>query len=73
MNAVAYKPVVETVDENGKNALEFGETTAYNMNVCLFNFDSVGCGFQYESLSYIVCLIEEYCHKDMLCPEYIYA
>ena len=73
INAVAYKPVVETVDENGKNTLDFGEATAENMNVCLFDFASVGCGFQYESLSYVVYLIEEYVHKDMLCPEYVYA
>ncbi len=69
VNAVAYKPL--TYDEEGK--LTQGEATASNMNVCLFDLGGTNGGFQYESLSYIVYLIDEYVHTDMRCPEYIYA
>ena len=72
MNAFAYKPLVET-EKDGKTVLEYGDATANNMSVCLFKFGGVGNGFQYESLSYIVSLIEEYVHADMRCPEYVYA
>ena len=69
LNSFAYKTF--TYDDDGK--LAYGDATANNMNVCLFKFGGVGSGFQYESLSYIVYLIEEYVHADMRCPEYIYA
>lgn len=72
MNAVAYKPIIET-EKDGEIVLDYSEKTANNMSVCLFKFGGVGNGFQYESLSYIVYLIEEYVHTDMRCPEYIYA
>ncbi len=69
MNAFSYKPLVF----NEEGVLTNGEATANNMNVCLFNFSGVGSGFQYESLSYIVYLIDEYVHPDMRCPEFVYA
>lgn len=69
MNAFAYKPLVF----NEEGMLTNGEATANNMNVCLFKFSGVGNGFQYESLSYIVYLIDEYVHADMRCPEFVYA
>lgn len=69
MNAVACKPFV--YDENGK--LVYGDATAHNMNVCLFKFNGVGNGFQYECMPYIVYLIETYAHADVRCPEHVYA
>ena len=70
MNCVAYKPVVMT-EEDGEMKLEFGDQTAYNMNVGLYTFGGGDSGYQYESLSYLVFMIENY--SAMLCPTEIYA
>ncbi len=69
-NCVAYKPVI-TAEENGKTVLSYGDRTADNMNVCLYNFGGVHSGFQYERLSYLVFMIDYYSATP--CPPGIYA
>lgn len=67
LNAISYKPVFV----NEENELEYGEATAENMNVCLFDFGGVADTYEYESLLFVVYTIERYSAE--LCPEYIYA
>lgn len=62
MNAVAYKPIF--VDEE-TTLLTSGEKTAENMNICLFDFAGVTDSFEYESLCYIVYLLDVYCDEGI--------
>lgn len=66
-NMTACYPI--EMDEDGEPM--YGEKTAENMNVCLFRFDGVGNGFQYENMLYIVDVIDTY--SAHVCPEEVYA
>ncbi len=58
--AVAYYPVVEDSEIGFKREMTLDAQTAENMNVCLFDFKGVADTFEYESLCYIVYMIDEY-------------
>lgn len=71
LNAVSYK----TVDYDDEGALIYGENSVDNMNICLFKTGNGGAGFQYENLSYVVYLIDEYVHSQIKdeCHQAVYA
>ena len=69
-NCISYKPLI-VAEKDGKKGLTYADKTAHNMNVALYNFVKGEGGYQYESLSYLVFMIEEY--STMLCPTEIYA
>ena len=70
-NAVAYKPL----EIDGEGNLTKGKETAENMNLCIFDVSGTTKGYEYESLLYVVHVIEYYCPKKIVgeCLKEVYA